>query len=49
VAETRWTWLGLFAHVLHIRPWEVAELTVAEFRTLVAWLEEYNRNDHQGE
>jgi hypothetical protein len=42
-------WLGLFAHALHIRPWEIGDLPVSEFRALVYWLEEYVRNDDQGE
>ena len=35
----------MFAHVLHIRPWEIGDLRVPDFRQLVAWLEEYNRTD----
>lgn len=40
-------WLALFAHVLHIRPWELEQLPVGKVRRLVAWLEDYNRNDEE--
>lgn len=35
----------MFAHVLHIRSWEIGGLSVADFRSYVAWLEEFNRSD----
>lgn len=35
----------MFAHALHIRPWEMTELPVPQFRLLVAWLEDFNRTD----
>lgn len=35
----------MFAHVLHIRSWELAGLTVADFRAYVAWLEEFNKSE----
>lgn len=47
MSRSRDLWLGLFAHVLHIRPWELEELSVRDFRRLVAWLEEYNRKDDE--
>ena len=39
--------LGLFASQLHIRPWEIALLTVAEFLRLCDWLERYNTTDEE--
>lgn len=30
--------------MLHIRPWEIGLLTVADFLALVDWLDEYNRD-----
>ena len=35
----------MFAHVLHIRSWELADLPVRDFRIYVAWLVEFNRKD----
>lgn len=46
-ADQRTTWLAQFAHVLHIRPWEIGQLPVPEFRQLVEALKDYNRKDEE--
>jgi hypothetical protein len=45
LADQRHQWLGMFAHVLHIRSWELGGLRVADFRDYVAWLEEFNKSE----
>ncbi len=35
--------LGLFAHYLGIRPWEIGELTVEQFLGLCKWIDEANK------
>jgi len=35
--------LGLFAHYLGIRPWEIGRLTVGEFLGLCSWIDEANK------
>jgi hypothetical protein len=38
------TRLGLFAHYLGIRPWEVELLTVSEFEALADFIDEANKD-----
>lgn len=40
--------MGLFAHLLGIRPWEIAELTVDEFTLLAHWIDKYNETQKSG-
>lgn len=35
--------LGLFAHYLGIRPWEIGQLAVEDFYNLCEWLDETNK------
>lgn len=30
----------MMAHLLHIRPWEMENLTLAEFESAIAWIEQ---------
>jgi hypothetical protein len=38
VKEYRYRWV--FAHYLHIRPWELDRLTVHEFDSAVTWIDQ---------
>lgn len=40
------TRLGLFAHYLGIRPWELDLLTVEQFLELCAWVDKANEPDN---
>jgi hypothetical protein len=40
--------LGLFAHYLGIRPWEVSDLTIEEFELLADWVEKHNEAQASG-
>lgn len=45
LGHRRLSLLGLFAHDLAIRPWEIGRLPVREFRALAHWVEEFNRRE----
>jgi len=48
IGRRRLELIGLFAHDLHIRPWETGDqLTIAEFRMLADWVERNNSKDEE--
>ena len=36
-----WQYTPMFAHLLHIRPWEIGRLTATQFDDCVAWIDNY--------
>lgn len=36
-------YLGLFAHLLHMTPRDVDDLTQVEFEALIGWIDAYER------
>lgn len=37
----------LFAHLLHIRPWEIELLSIEQFERHVAWIDDYQRQQQE--
>jgi hypothetical protein len=48
-ADQRARYTFAFAHILHIRPWEMEQLTIEQFDLCVRAIEQFNRQQQGGE
>lgn len=43
ISDLKVKYSASFAHLLHIRPWEMDLLSVGMFYNLVKWVDDYNK------